>query len=125
MTLTDIPYWYWELFLNPISRLGIEVVHKGESHPIFFPSESAIRAESVSLFPGCEALHRGYVIIGICGQGSGDNYFLDLNTSSENPPVVRLEHEYQTIDEVLEWGCTKFQDRFSDFLDQAKVVDRW
>jgi hypothetical protein len=53
-----------------------------------------IASESCDLEPGISVLSSGFIPIGGCAEGSGDQYFLDLRLASGDPPVVRVPHDY-------------------------------
>lgn len=53
-----------------------------------------IVCESVECEPGKSVLSYGFLAIGACAEGSGDPYFLDLRNSSDDPPLVRIPHDY-------------------------------
>ena len=53
-----------------------------------------IVSESVECQPGRSVLSYGFLAIGACVEGSGDPYFLDLRNSSDDPPLVRIPHDY-------------------------------
>jgi hypothetical protein len=51
-------------------------------------------SESVECQPGKSVQSSGFITIGACAEGSGDPYFLDLTNSSDDPPLVRIPHDY-------------------------------
>lgn len=53
-----------------------------------------IVSESVECEPGMSVLSYGFLAVGACAEGSGDPYFLDLRNSSDDPPLVRIPHDY-------------------------------
>src|SRR5258708_11292396 len=53
-----------------------------------------IVSECIECQPGKSVLSFGFLAIGACEFGSGDPYFLDLRSSSSDPPLVRVAHDY-------------------------------
>jgi hypothetical protein len=51
-------------------------------------------SESVECEPGRSVLSYGFLAIGACAEGSGDPYFLNLSNPSDDPPLVRIPHDY-------------------------------
>ena len=51
-------------------------------------------SENVECEPGRSVLSYGFLAIGACAEGSGDPYFLDLSNPSDDPPLVRIPHDY-------------------------------
>lgn len=49
-------------------------------------------SEATECFPGMAAAPIGYLPVGMCLEGSGDPYFININ-NGENPPPVRIPHE--------------------------------
>jgi hypothetical protein len=53
-----------------------------------------IVSEATKCEPGLSVAPLGYIPIGGCAEGSGDPYFLDLRTGSQDPPLVRIPHDF-------------------------------
>jgi hypothetical protein len=51
-------------------------------------------SEAFDAEPGKSVVSSGFLAIGSCALGSGDPYFLDLREFSNDPPVVRIPHDY-------------------------------
>ena len=51
-------------------------------------------SEAYDSEPGTSVRPLGLLPIGACAIGSGDPYFLDLRVTSNDPPVVRVPHDY-------------------------------
>jgi hypothetical protein len=67
------------------SGLGVEL--------IWLTSKQMI-SEAVDVEPGRSVTSSKFLPIGSCAIGSGDPYFLDLREASNDPPVVRIPHDY-------------------------------
>jgi len=70
------------------SKLGAKII---------WLSAEQIVSEAIDVEPGISVLSSGFLPIGACGLGSGDPYFLDLRRSSNDPPLVRIPHDYAAI----------------------------
>jgi hypothetical protein len=51
-------------------------------------------SEACEAEPGISVHPLGFLPIGACATGSGDPYFLDLRQGSNDPPVVRIPHDF-------------------------------
>jgi hypothetical protein len=51
-------------------------------------------SEAIEVEPGISVVTSGFVPVGACALGSGDPYFLDLREGSDDPPVVRVPHDF-------------------------------
>jgi len=53
-----------------------------------------IMSESFDVEPGLSVVCLRFLPIGGCSTGSGDPYFLDFRQVSDDPPLVRIPHDY-------------------------------
>jgi hypothetical protein len=51
-------------------------------------------SEAIEVEPGISVVTSGFLPVGGCALGSGDPYFLDLREGSDDPPVVRVPHDF-------------------------------
>lgn len=51
-------------------------------------------SEACEAEPGMSVLSSRFLPIGVCAVGSGDPYFLDLSEEIDDPPVVRIPHDF-------------------------------
>jgi hypothetical protein len=70
---------------DDMSRLGAEV---------FWLAPAQVVSESTECQPGLSVVPLGYIPVGACAEGSGDPYFLDMREGSNDPPLVRVPHEF-------------------------------
>jgi hypothetical protein len=68
-----------------LSGLGADVMWLSAKHMV---------GEACDLEPGVTIVRSGFLPFGGCGAGSGDPFFFDLRNGSNNPPVVRVPHDY-------------------------------
>jgi hypothetical protein len=61
---------------------------------VIWMTPAQIVSENCEAEPGISVLTLGFLPIGSCATGSGDPYFLDLRQDSNDPPVVRVPHDY-------------------------------
>ena len=67
------------------SRLGADVI---------WLTPTQIVSEATECQPGTSVVPLGYIPVGGCAQGSGDPYFLDMRAATDDPPVVRVPHDF-------------------------------
>ena len=53
-----------------------------------------IVSEATECQPGISVVPLGFIPFGACAEGSGDPYFLDMRGATNDPPVVRIPHDY-------------------------------
>lgn len=94
-----LPNWFVDLLMknrlawvyfslsenNDKSQLGAEV---------FWLTPRQMISEAAEYQPGISVLSLGYVCIGACALGSGDPYFLEMREVINDPPVVRIPHDF-------------------------------
>lgn len=81
--------------------------------------------EALKAYPGRLVLKLGLLPIGMCAEGTGDPYFLDLRGDfNEDPPLVRVPHDFAgggdsyPLDKI-----EKISDHLSEFLRLSKIED--
>ena len=83
---------------HPLAGVGFSLStdddESGIGAEVRWLTPAQIVSESVECQPGISVLSHGFLPIGACAEGSGDPYFLDLRNSSDDPPVVRVPHDY-------------------------------
>jgi hypothetical protein len=130
-TLTDflgidlIPQWYLDLLAKfrligtefsldedqDLSELGVELRWMSPEETI---------SEARDTFPGILAVQKGYLPVGICLEGSGDPYFLQISQNTD-PEVVRIPHTSCSEDEFDEEKVEMICSRLSDFFIRANI----
>jgi hypothetical protein len=55
-----------------------------------------IVSEATECEPGLSVVRLGFIPVGGCEEGSGDPYFLDMRAQSQDPPLVRIPHDFAT-----------------------------
>jgi hypothetical protein len=53
-----------------------------------------IVSEATECQPGTSVVPLGYIPVGACAIGSGDPYFLDMREATNDPPLVRVPHDF-------------------------------
>jgi hypothetical protein len=119
-----LPGWYRDL-LRTVPLIGLElgVVHPDSSDDdvssVLWLGPEGIRTESVELFPGSAVVGRGYLCVGGCAHGSGDQYFLDTN-AGDDPRLVQIYHDVGTdADRILAEGVVEIAPSLSAFFSGA------
>jgi hypothetical protein len=83
---------------HPLAGVGFSLNEEhdesGIGASVLWLTPAQIVSESVECQPGTSVLSYGFLPIGGCAEGSGDPYFLDLRNSSDDPPLVRVPHDY-------------------------------
>jgi len=97
---------YWQKFLQQHRLVGrefsipIESDLSGVGAEIEILDEHGIHAEQTKLYPGIGVAEAGFVPVGGCCIGTGDQYFINSN-DGEGGPLYRIYHEevaYETYD---------------------------
>ena len=122
-----LPKWYGEL-LAAVPLVGLELgVAAPESSDsddvnwILWLGADGITSESRELYPGSALLTHGYVCVGGCAHGSGDQYFLNVN-AGDDPPLVQIYHDIGTdADAILREGVVTIAPSLSAFFANAKT----
>lgn len=79
-------------------------------------------SETSEAYPGIVAKPVGYLPVGMCLVGSGDPYFLKIDSGGDDPPVVRIPHEAADADDNLNVNLIEqVSPRLSDFLRKAEI----
>lgn len=77
--------------------------------------------EALETFPGIAASPRGYLPVGMCLEGTGDPYFINVG-DGDNPPLVRIPHEaVDENDALLEEQVEVVCSQLSEFFEQADM----
>ena len=78
--------------------------------------------EAFEYYPGMSVVKLGYLPIGDCMIGSGDPYFLNMKNGSDDPPLVRIPHDFvQEDDSYPEEEIEIVYDSLSSFFEKAKI----
>ena len=81
----------------------------------------SIHSESLELHPGIAVLPYGYLCVGGCAHGTGDQYFLKTS-SGDDPPFVQIAHDAgDDADVILQNGVFEIAPTLSGFFAQAKT----
>jgi hypothetical protein len=94
------------------SGLGAEVI---------WLTPEQIVSETTDSEPGRSVVASQFLPIGACAIGSGDPYFLDLREASNDPPVVRVPHDYAGGSSYPLERVEVVSPRLSDFFRNAKL----
>ena len=93
------PDWYLELITSyPLCGAGFELSEgedlSGLGALLEWMSPAFTLEEALDTEPGRSVLRFGYLPFGTDLTGGGDPYFLDLSQERDDPPVVRIPHDY-------------------------------
>jgi hypothetical protein len=123
----DLPDWYRDLLSTvPLIdlELGVVVPESSEGDEIswlLWLGPDSIRTESRELYPGSAVLRHGYLCVGGCAHGSGDQYFLNTK-AGDDPPLVQIYHDIGTDpDRILADGVVPIAPTLSAFFGEAKT----
>ena len=122
------PDWYRELLVTvPLIGLELGVVAPETSDDdeiswLLWLGPDAISTESVELYPGSAVLRHGFLCVGGCAHGSGDQYFLNTGAGDDDPPLVQIYHDIGTeAERILADGVVEIAPRLSAFFAEAKT----
>ena len=124
-----LPDWYRELLAAvPLIGLELGVVAPGTSEDddiswLLWLGPDAISTESVELYPGSAVLRHGYLCVGGCAHGSGDQYFLNTGAGDDDPPLVQIYHDIGAeAERILADGVVEIAPTLSAFLAEARIL---
>ncbi|CCE07625.1 hypothetical protein BRAS3843_230026 [Bradyrhizobium sp. STM 3843] len=80
-----------------------------------------IVSEATECEPGASVVSLGYFPIGACAEGSGDPYFLDLLEATDDPPLVRVPHDFAGCGQYPIDRIERVSDSLSEFLSKATL----
>lgn len=122
-----LPAWYRDLLATvPLIglELGVVVPESSEGDDInwlLWLGPGSISTESRELYPGMAVLRQGYLCVGGCAHGSGDQYFLNT-IAGDDPPLVQIYHDRgTTADLILADGVVAIAPTLSAFFAEAKT----
>lgn len=111
---TMIPQWFIDILLDfPLTscyfKLSEYIDISGMGVDMQWMNPTQTISESTEVYPGKSAVLVGYLPIGICMNGSGDYYFIQI--TNINFPLVRIPHTAvdkngQLIEEYIELVCS-------------------
>ncbi|WP_156401369.1 hypothetical protein [Duganella sp. Root1480D1] len=80
-------------------------------------------SEAFESEPGLSVMAMGLLPIAACAIGSGDPYFLDLRTITDDPPLVRVLHDFVGVEgkSFPPEGIEVVSQHLSDFFAKATV----
>lgn len=121
-----LPQWYLNLLMKfrlvgtefslseekDISEMGVELK--------WLTPEQTIN-EAKETYPGILACKNGYLPVGMCLEGSGDPYFLEI-VGNNNPKLVRIIHDSCTDDDFTSCEVEIVSNCLSDFFQFSKIV---
>ena len=124
-----LPDWYRSL-LATVPLIGLElgvVVSEPEVDDeiswLHWLGPDSIYSESLELYPGMAVLEHGYLCVGGCAHGTGDQYFLKI-TAGDDPPLLQIAHDAgASADLILQNGLIDIAPTLSGFFAEAKT--RW
>jgi hypothetical protein len=96
-----------------LSGLGAEVRWLPVKHMI---------GEACDLEPGFTVVRAGFIPFGGCAIGTGDPFFFDMRGGSNDPPVVRVPHDYAGGETYPLDAIELVAPNLSEFLKTAKIV---
>lgn len=76
--------------------------------------------EAINAYPGKAVQALGYLPVGICLMGSGDPYFLRLQTGGD-PTLVRVPHDAVVDEQIQESSIEVVSESLVDFLGAARI----
>ena len=124
----QLPDWYRELLATiPLIGLELGVVTPESSDDddinwLLWLGPDAISTESLELYPGSAVLRHGYLCVGGCAHGSGDQYFLNTGAGDDDPPLVQVYHDLGTdAERILADGVVEIAPTLSAFFAGAKT----
>jgi len=123
----NLPDWYRDL-LAAVPLIGLELgVNVPDSEPddetswLEWLGPGSIRSESLELYPGIAVLQHGFLCVGGCSHGTGDQYFLKT-TLGDDPPLVQIDHEIvDDADLIVTRGLNEIAPALSAFFAVAKT----
>ena len=120
-----LPNWYRDLLATvPLIGLELGVValdapEDDEISWLLWLEPDAISTESLELYPGSALLEHGYLCVGGCAHGTGDQYFLNTG-AGDDPPLVQIYHDIGTEPErILADGLVEIAPTLSAFFAEA------
>jgi hypothetical protein len=78
--------------------------------------------EACDLEPGFTVVRSGFLPFGGCAIGTGDPFFLDMRSGSNDPPVVRVPHDYAGGETYPLDAIEPVAPSLSEFLKTARIV---
>jgi hypothetical protein len=124
---THLPAWYRSLLATePLIglELGLIVPELDEDDEISWLrwlDPGSISTESLELHPGMAVLEYGYLCVGGCSHGTGDQYFLKTSVG-DDPPLVQIAHDAGVdADTILQNGVFQIAPKLSRFFAEAKT----
>ncbi|MBV8753355.1 MAG: SMI1/KNR4 family protein [Hyphomicrobiales bacterium] len=96
-----------------LSGLGAEVTWLLVKHMI---------GEACDMEPGFSVVRSGFIPFGQCGVGTGDPFFFDMRNGSNDPPVVRVPHDYAGGETYPLDAIELVASSLSEFLKTARIV---
>ena len=113
----QIPRWLLDAMRDlPLS----EAQFSFEDFDLKWLALPALVEESTQLLPGKLLLPLGYLPVAECLQGTGDPYFLDLRTNSDDPALVRAAHDSVRAGEYDLRGIEGVARSLSDFFARVQ-----
>lgn len=78
--------------------------------------------EASEFYPGMSVVKLRYLPIGDCMIGSGDPYFLNMKSGSDDPPLVRVPHDFvQEDDSYPEDKIETVSESLGAFFEITKI----
>ena len=125
---THLPDWYRDLLATvPLIDLELGVITPDASEDddiswLLWLGPDAISTESLELHPGSAVLPHGYLCVGGCAHGSGDQYFLNTGAGDDDPPLVQIYHDLGTeAERILADGVVEIAPTLSAFFAEART----
>lgn len=122
-----IPQWFINILLDfPLTgcyfKLSEALDISGIGVDMQWMTPTQTISESTEVYPGIAAVLVGYLPIGICMNGSGDYYFIQI--TNINLPLFRIPHTAvnkngQLIEEYIELVCSSLSN-FFEIVEIAK-----
>ncbi len=121
-----IPDWYCTILERfPICGVELELPDPSDaddSIAIEWMDLRNMRSEMLECYPGLAIHERGYICIGGCTLGSGDQYYI-CNQDGDDPPVYQIYHDVSDVaDEIIAKGRNVVFDKLSKLLDVARLA---
>jgi|SRR5690554_1306602 len=120
---------YWIEFITQNELIGeeIEFPWPGESDLnaiVEILSLKSILLEATELWPGTAVVQHGFIPVGACSIGAGDQFFINSNDGASGP-LYKIDHEQVKVGGLLPDGAVlKMLQHYEELLDwHSKLRD--
>jgi hypothetical protein len=119
--------WFFELIRTfPLAGsllvLSAEDDLSGLGADMLWLKTDQLLSEAIEAEPGISVLKLGFLPVGGCAMGSGNPYFLDLRDNSDDPPIVRIVHQYAVTQPYPLEKVEIVRNKLSEFFAKVTVL---